>query len=95
MDTITTNGHIMQEHDNVIAPGTYSDRNEFRLMPYTLYEDPAITNPAELATFPKQRIGDFGHHAEHERHHVTQRTPVRDGRNITITDNHPGKNGFV
>lgn len=58
------------------------------------YEDPAITNPDELATFPKT-VSNNPYHPPHESHLVSKRTPVRDGRNITITDNHPDKNGFV
>ena len=53
------------------------------------YEDPAIINPDELASFPKTTCpshnGSFPHH---ESHLVNRRTPVRDGKNITITDNH-------
>lgn len=61
---------------------------------YTYYEDPAIINPEELATFPKQVKSSSGYH-HHESHLVNKRTPVRDGRNITRTDNHPDKNGFM
>ena len=57
------------------------------------YEDPAIVNPDELATFPKT-VNTSAYHA-HESHLVSKRTPVRDGRNITITDNHPEKRGFI
>jgi hypothetical protein len=57
------------------------------------YEDPAIINPDELASFPKT-INTSAYHT-HESHLVSKRTPLREGRNITITDNHPDKNGFV
>jgi len=57
------------------------------------YEDPASVNPEELATFPKQVINDGYHH--HESHLVSHRTPVRDGRNITRTDNYPLKGGYM
>lgn len=57
--------------------------------PYTLYEDPAILNPAELATFPPKTVKADSFHHDHHSHLVSKRTPVRDGRNITITDNHP------
>lgn len=58
--------------------------------------DPAIINPEELATFPKQVKSDGSyHHHHHESHLVNKRTPVRDGRNITRTDNHPDKNGYM
>lgn len=58
------------------------------------YDDPAIVNPNELATFPKQVKLTDGHH-HHEAHHASHRTPVRDGRNIIRTDNHPDKNGYM
>jgi len=59
------------------------------------YNDPAVINPDELATFPKEVRGDSHHHHHHESHLVNKRTPVRDGRNITRTDNHPDKHGFM
>lgn len=60
------------------------------------YEDPAIVNPNELATFPKQVIKNDIHHSRHQHHPLhSKTTPVRDGRNITRTDNHPEKNGFI
>jgi len=62
------------------------------------YDDPAIINPDELATFPKMVNTDAYHHhyhQDHESHSVSKRTPVRDGRNITRTDNHPDKHGFM
>ena len=61
------------------------------------YEDPAIVNPDELATFPKQVKNDEFHGHHHHPHHPLhfKSTPVRDGRNITRTDNHPEKNGFI
>lgn len=52
------------------------------------YEDPAIVNPDELATFPKT-VNTSAYHHHHESHLVNKRTPLRDGKNITITDNHP------
>ena len=57
------------------------------------YEDPAVINPDELATFPKT-VNTSAYHT-HESHLVSKRTPIRDGRNITITDNHPDKRGFI
>ncbi|MCO6148294.1 hypothetical protein [Flavobacterium sp. NRK1] len=54
------------------------------------YEDPAIINPDELASFPKTTCPSHnGGYPHHESHLVNRRTPVRDGKNITITDNHP------
>lgn len=56
------------------------------------YEDPAIVNPNELATFPKQVKKEAHHHHEAHLHH---RTPVMEGRNITRTDNQPNKQGYM
>lgn len=57
-------------------------------------EDPAIINPDELATFPKQvQTGGYHHHDTLHVNH--KRTPVMDGRNIVRTDNHPDKHGFM
>lgn len=58
------------------------------------YDDPANINPDELATFPKQvKTGSYHHHESHLVNN--KRTPVLDGRNITRTDNHPDKHGFM
>jgi hypothetical protein len=59
------------------------------------YDDPAIINPAELATFPKQVKKEEHWLHDHHSHLVNRRTPVRDGLNITRTDNQPTKNGFM
>ena len=61
---------------------------------WPMYEDPAIINPDELATFPKQ-VTEESYQNYHANLHHGKRTPVRDGRNITRTDNHPEKNGFM
>jgi hypothetical protein len=54
------------------------------------YEDPAIINPDELASFPKTTCPSHnGSYPHHESHLVNRRNPLRDGKNITITDNHP------
>jgi len=53
------------------------------------YDDPAIINPAELATFPKQAKLDEHRLHEHHSHLVNRRTPVRDGMNITRTSTQP------
>ena len=61
------------------------------------YEDPAITNPEELASFPKKaKIADAAEvERESENHLVNKRTPVREGRNIVRTDNNPDTDGFM
>ncbi|OIQ21081.1 MAG: hypothetical protein BM557_04815 [Flavobacterium sp. MedPE-SWcel] len=76
-------GHISKEKQNY-----YGD-----IMPY---EDPAIVNPDELATFPK-KVAKNHHYYYHDHHHPIhiQSTPLRECRNITRTDNHPEKNGFM
>lgn len=63
-----------------------------------LYEDPAVVNPEELATFPKPapkadatEISD-----ENQAHPVSvQRSAVREGRNIVRTDTAPDSDGFM
>lgn len=76
--------------------GGHNDKwhiNDYSMMPY---DDPALVNPDELATFPKTvKSGGYHQHHDHELHEITKRTPVRDGRNITRTDNNPDKRGFM
>lgn len=55
------------------------------------YEDPAIVNPQELATFPKLVKKSDAQHHHHSHHHYEQ----RDGKRITRTDNHPDKDGYM
>jgi hypothetical protein len=76
--------------------GGFPDQEMSLMYGYGLpYEDPAIVNPDELASFPKQVRTD-GYHPDHESHLVNKRTtPVRDGRNITRTDNQPDKKGYM
>ncbi|MEL1243371.1 hypothetical protein AAEO56_03785 [Flavobacterium sp. DGU11] len=78
-------------------PGGHSDTRQggyYNAM--VPYEDPAIINPDELASFPKMvKTGSYHNYHDHELHEITKRTPVRDGRNITRTDNHPDKKGFM
>ena len=57
-------------------------------------EDPAVINPDELATFPKQ-VNMADHYYNNHNLHHGKRTPVRDGRNITHTDTQPKKDGFM
>ena len=61
------------------------------------YEDPAITNPEELATFPKTSKMSNPEDVENESesHLVNRRSPVREGRNITRTDNTPDTDGYM
>lgn len=57
------------------------------------YEDPAIVNPQELASFPKQvKKNDAHHHHSHHHHHHYEQ---KDGKRITRTDNHPDKDGYM
>jgi hypothetical protein len=60
-------------------------------------DDPALINPDELATFPKPVETDenVDIDAERDSHLVNRRSPVRDGRNITSTDNNPNRDGFM
>ncbi|MDV6168769.1 hypothetical protein R1T16_10055 [Flavobacterium sp. DG1-102-2] len=53
------------------------------------YEDPAIINPEELASFPKTTCPSHsGTYPHHESHLVNRKYTHGDGKNITITDNH-------
>jgi hypothetical protein len=63
------------------------------------YEDPAITNPEELASFPKAApIVDAADVEEENRvQNITaKRSPLREGRNIVRTDtNSNTTDGFM
>ena len=89
-----------QDDQNNEINRTPYNRNENKDMStdFTLpYEDPAITNPEELASFPKHsEIADAGEiERESENHLVNRRSPVREGRNITRTDNNPDTDGYM
>ncbi|MGV3460467.1 MAG: hypothetical protein ACO1N9_08440 [Flavobacterium sp.] len=61
-------------------------------------DDLALINPDELATFPKPVDTDkeVDLEAERENHSVNrQDSPVREGRNITRTDNQPDERGYI
>ena len=58
------------------------------------YDDPAMINPNELASFPKQVKLEEHRLYDHQSHLVNRRTPVREGRNITRTDNQPSRHGL-
>lgn len=61
-------------------------------------DDPAIINPDELATFPKpvEQDENVDLDAERANHSVNrQESPVREGRNITRTDNQPDERGYI
>lgn len=55
------------------------------------YDDPAVVNPEELASFPKKADIADAKEVEKERksHLVNKRSPLREGRNITRTDDSP------
>lgn len=96
----TTNQQHQDQHDHGRTREMFNayenDRIDDTGRIQNLYPDPAIINPEELATFPKQVTIDNHHHHHHESHLVnSKRTPVRDGRNITRTDNHPDRHGFM
>ncbi len=62
------------------------------------YDDPAIVNPQELASFPSAAEIAEAHDVENENdiHLVNpKRNPVREGRNIISTDNNPDRDGFM
>ena len=62
------------------------------------YEDPAITNPAELASFPKAAPkADAGKVSFESEDRLVNRksSPVREGINIAQSDNRPDENGYI
>lgn len=61
------------------------------------YDDPAVINPEELATFPKQvqRSDHYHHHHEHESHLINKRIKPGTDNYITRTDNNPDKRGYM
>ncbi len=74
------------------------NKNEYLSYDALPYEDPAITNPAELASFPKPAPKMDAEDIENENtvHMVNnKRHSVREGRNIISTDNNPERNGFM
>lgn len=62
------------------------------------YEDPAIVNPEELASFPKaaKKVGTQQIEDESETRIVSvKQSPLREGRNIVRTDTAPDPDGFM
>jgi len=78
------------------TPVTTSHNNEsYADLPY---EDPAVTNPAELASFPKAAPKADAAEIENESENrlVNRKSsPVREGRNIAQSDNRPDENGYI
>lgn len=93
----TEKGH----NNNIIRPNHETNKvNAHNATPdFTLpYEDPAITNPEELASFPKpaHKVGEQELENESENRLVNyQKSAVREGRNIIRTDNNPNTDGFM
>jgi|GEM_PF-1920562 len=87
--------------DPVTGNESLNDSNKKNVMPdATLpYEDPAILNPQELATFPKAApIVDAADVEEENRTRPinVKSSPVREGRNIVRTDtNSNTTDGFM
>jgi len=62
------------------------------------YEDPAVVNPTELASFPEPAEIADAQDVENEntvRTVTPNKSPVREGRNIISTDNNPDRDGFM
>jgi hypothetical protein len=61
------------------------------------YEDPAVINPEELASFPKPAPKADAADVENESENrlVNKRSPVRDGTHITRTGNTPNEEGYI
>ena len=60
-------------------------------------EDPAVINPEELATFPKEKKNEDPDIEEERGSHLANKlkSPVRSGRNITETGPNPDRDGFM
>lgn len=60
-------------------------------------DDPAIINPKELATFPKEKKTEHPNLEEERHSHLASeiKSGVRSGRNITKTGTMPDENGFL
>lgn len=73
---------------NIVPNKSVNPKHPDGLLPE---DDPALINPDELATFPKQvneTDEDVDLEAERENHSVNRKTsPERDGTQITRTDN--------
>jgi len=97
-----TKGHLV---NNTVWPKQEVDNSrnimpQEDLVPYEglPYDDPAITNPQELASFPPPAEIAPSEEVENEneiRLVNPQRSPVREGRNIISTDNNPDRDGFM
>ncbi len=78
-----TTGRYDQAHQGGNPEMSHSHNSEWQM-----YEDPAVINPDELATCPKQASAD-----EYHKHYVNMhhgwRTTVSDGISITRTDTSP------
>jgi hypothetical protein len=92
----------MDTNDKRRNPEAYNERLEEikHMAPDStlLYDDPAVVNPEELATFPKPapKLDATELDDENQARPVSvQRSPVREGRNIVRTDTAPDPDGFM
>lgn len=93
-----TNSHVGSSSAN-----RQPENKEFKKGPHQSYDglpyqDPAITNPVELATYPApaKKVSAKDIENENETHVInTKRSAVREGRNIINTDNSPERDGFM
>lgn len=76
-----------------VGMNAYGNSGGFSSYEQLPYEDPAVVNPQELATFPKQIEREDTNHNHHSHHHHHEH--ARDGKRITRTDNHPDKDGYM
>lgn len=100
MENNTNGRNDMARPTNDRRDATNSRLEEIRNLrpdPTLPYDDPAVINPEELATFPKKsEIMDAADvEAENKTTLVNQRSAVRVGRNIVRTDNDPNNDGFM
>lgn len=93
-----TNSHVGSSSAN-----RQPEKKEFKKGPHQSYDglpyqDPALINPIELASFPPpaEKVSAKEIEIENETSVVhVHRNPVREGRNIINTDNSPDRDGFM
>jgi hypothetical protein len=93
-----TNSRVGSSAANRQSQGTNFRKGPHQSYDGLPYEDPAIINPVELASFPPpaQKVSAEDIENENETHVVNvNRSPVREGRNIISTDNNPDRDGFM
>lgn len=90
-----TNENDKRNDERLIKPDENKLRTENIGIPPE--EDPAVINPEELASFPKEKKTEDPDLDEERSSHLANKvtSPVRSGRNITNTGPKPDEDGFM